>query len=81
MSSTKCYAVMEPSGKLVPYEIQRRPCGEDDVVIAVRYAGICHSDIHQVRNEWFPGTFPMVPGHEIAGSVIEVGKNVTNIKV
>ena len=59
--STKAYAALEPSGSIVPFTIQRRPCGADDVVIDVKYAGICHSDIHQVKDEWGGGgIFPMV---------------------
>lgn len=58
-----------------------RPFTPDSVRIAIKYSGICHSDIHQARNEWFEGIFPMVPGHEIAGEVVEVGANVTNLKV
>ena len=58
-----------------------RPMTADTVKIAIRYSGICHSDIHQARNEWFEGIFPMVPGHEIAGEVIEVGASVANFKV
>ena len=49
--------------------------------IKIAFAGICHSDIHEVRQEWEPGTFPMVPGHEIAGVVVAVGKNVTSFSV
>ena len=60
MPQTKAYAALEPKGDIVPHTIERRNCGPDDVVIDVKYAGICHSDIHQVRNDWFPGMFPMV---------------------
>ncbi len=63
-----------------PFErgsIERRDLGEHDVAIDIAYAGICHSDIHQVREEWGPATFPMVPGHEIAGVVSAVGSGVT----
>ena len=75
------YAVPAPSAPLVPHTITRRDVGPDDVAIDIRYSGICHSDIHQGRNEWFPGIFPMVPGHEIAGVVTEVGSNVTRFRV
>ena len=59
---TEClgYAAMEPSGNFQPYVFTRRACGTDDVVIDVKFAGICHSDIHQVREEWGPSLFPMV---------------------
>ena len=63
-----------------PFErgtIERRELGEHDVLIDIAYAGICHSDIHQAREEWGKGIFPMVPGHEIAGVVSAVGSGVT----
>lgn len=58
-----------------------RPLGANDVQIEIAYSGICHSDLHQARNEWFEGIFPMVPGHEISGHVLAVGANVTKHKV
>jgi uncharacterized zinc-type alcohol dehydrogenase-like protein len=61
--------------------IERRDVGEHDVKIDIAYAGICHSDIHQAREEWGKAIFPMVPGHEIAGVVVEVGSGVTKHKV
>jgi len=66
---------------LVPYEFDRREVGPHDVALDIAYAGICHSDIHQVREEWGPALFPMVPGHEIAGTVTKVGSAVTKFKV
>jgi len=72
---------MAASQPFQPYTITRRACGPDDVVIDVKYAGICHSDIHQVREEWGPAIFPMVPGHEVGGKVAQVGANVTAFKV
>ena len=78
---TLAYAVPAPSAPLVPHTIRRREVGPNDVAIDIKFAGICHSDIHQGRNEWFDGIFPMVPGHEIAGIVSEVGSNVTGFKV
>lgn len=80
-SECKCFAALTPSGKIQSHTITRRACGDNDVVIDIKYAGICHSDIHQVREEWGKGFFPMVPGHEIAGVVVAVGKKVTNFAV
>ena len=64
--NTRSYAVMEARKPLVPYEFNRREVGPHDVALDIAYAGICHSDIHQEREEWGPAIFPMVPGHEIA---------------
>jgi len=75
--STAAYAVMSAGGLLEPHTIERRPLSPRDVLIDIRYAGVCHSDIHQAREEWFTSIFPMVPGHEIAGVVREVGSEVT----
>lgn len=61
--------------------ITRRALRSDDVLIEIAYAGICHSDIHNVRDEWAPGIYPMVPGHEIAGIVTDVGSEVTKFTV
>ena len=58
----KCYAAMRPKGELAPWKIQRRAPGPTDICIDIKYAGICHSDIHQVREEWSTAIFPMVPG-------------------
>lgn len=80
-SETPCYAVLSPSAPLQPYSITRRPCGDDDVVIDIKYAGICHSDIHQARTEWGDAIFPMVPGHEIGGIVAQIGAKVTKFQV
>jgi uncharacterized zinc-type alcohol dehydrogenase-like protein len=66
-----------PGAKFERATIQRRDVGEHDVQIDIAYAGICHSDIHQIREEWGASTFPMVPGHEIAGVVTAVGEGVT----
>lgn len=82
-SATECkgYAALTPSGKFQPYTFTRRACGDKDIVIEIKYAGICHSDIHQVREEWGKGIFPMVPGHEIGGVVVSVGSNVKKLAV
>ena len=63
------------------YEFERRALGLKDVAFKITHAGICHSDIHQVREEWGPALFPMVPGHEIVGLVTEVGSSVSKFKV
>jgi uncharacterized zinc-type alcohol dehydrogenase-like protein len=78
---TKAYAAMSAGASLVPYTFNRREVGEHDVALQVSYAGICHSDIHQVAEEWGPAIFPMVPGHEIAGIVTSTGSKVTKFKV
>ena len=79
--NTRAYAAMAAKTNLVPYEFDRREVGPHDVALDIAYAGICHSDIHQVREEWGPALFPMVPGHEIAGTVTKVGSAVTKFKV
>ena len=65
----------------MPFSFDRRDVGDHDVALRVSYSGICHSDIHQVAEEWGPAIFPMVPGHEIAGIVTSVGKKVTKFKI
>ena len=71
------YAAPSAGAPLERTEIDRRPVGRNDVLIAIEYAGICHSDIHTVRGDWGPQPFPVVPGHEIVGQVLEVGADVT----
>jgi len=78
---TKGYAVLSASAPLEPFTFERREFGSNDVALDIHYAGICHSDIHQAREEWGPAIFPMVPGHEIAGIVTAVGANVTKFKI
>jgi alcohol dehydrogenase (NADP+) len=81
-TSCKAFAALEPGGKIVPHTITRRACSPHDIMIDIHFAGICHSDIHQARNEWSnDGVFPMVPGHEIGGIVTAVGTNVTKFHV
>ena len=75
------YAAQKANAPLVPYEFSRREMGANDVELDISYAGICHSDIHQVREEWGSAIFPMVPGHEIAGIVSSIGASVTRFKV
>ncbi|OZM69965.1 alcohol dehydrogenase [Amycolatopsis antarctica] len=82
MSQTPAIAVPSPGARLEPTTIERRDLRPDDVRIDIAYAGICHSDLHQAKGDWGGGgIFPMVPGHEIAGVVSEVGANVTAHKV
>ncbi|NSC23040.1 NAD(P)-dependent alcohol dehydrogenase [Streptomyces albus subsp. chlorinus] len=71
------YAAPAAGQPLVPTTIERRTVGPNDVLIAIEYAGICHSDIHTVNGDWGPQPFPVVPGHEIVGTVTEVGSDVT----
>ncbi|MER5565225.1 NAD(P)-dependent alcohol dehydrogenase [Streptomyces goshikiensis] len=83
MTVTQVAAYAAPAAK-APLErttVPRRPVGAHDVLIDIKYAGICHSDIHQVRDGWGEGLYPMVPGHEIAGVVAEVGPEVTRFAI
>ncbi|MFC5799756.1 NAD(P)-dependent alcohol dehydrogenase [Streptomyces formicae] len=80
-STVPAYAAPAANAPLERTTIQRRAVREHDVLIEIKYAGICHSDIHQARNGWGEGIFPMVPGHEIAGVVTEVGPGVTRFAV
>jgi len=75
------YAAMKAQASMTPWEFERRDLGAHDVSLDIKYSGICHSDIHQVREEWGPAIFPMVPGHEIAGIVSQIGSAVTKFKV
>ena len=81
MLSTPAYAAQNAKSKLAPFSIQRREPGPHDVLIDIAYCGVCHSDIHQARDEWGNSIFPMVPGHEIVGKVSKVGSAVKNWKV
>ncbi|MDT7620104.1 MAG: alcohol dehydrogenase [Pseudonocardiales bacterium] len=81
MAVTNAYAVSHAGGRLAPTTIERRELRPDDIRIDIAYAGICHSDIHQAKGEWAGAFFPMVPGHEIAGTVSAVGAAVTKYQV
>ncbi|MFE1309848.1 NAD(P)-dependent alcohol dehydrogenase [Streptomyces sp. NPDC058755] len=77
MLTVPAYAATSATEPLTPTTVERRDVGPHDVLIEIKYVGICHSDIHNVRSEWGPASYPMVPGHEIAGVVVEVGSEVT----
>ena len=76
MPTVKAYAAAAAAAPLAPFEIERRAPGPSDVVLDVLFCGVCHSDIHQARDEWGGAVFPMVPGHEIVGRVSKVGAAV-----
>ncbi|HEV2861282.1 MAG TPA: NAD(P)-dependent alcohol dehydrogenase [Pyrinomonadaceae bacterium] len=80
MLPTRGYATQGPTSKLEPFQFERREPGPADVLIEIQYCGVCHSDIHQARNEWDNSIYPMVPGHEIVGRVARVGSSVTKFK-
>jgi alcohol dehydrogenase (NADP+) len=77
---TPAYAAQDAKSALAPWTIDRREPGSHDVLIDIVYCGVCHSDIHQARDEWGGSIFPMVPGHEIVGKVVKVGADVKNWK-
>lgn len=77
----KAYAAHSPKSLLEPYEFERRSLKADDVAIQIHFCGICHSDIHTARGDWGPVNHPCVPGHEIVGHVIAVGKKVKKFKI
>ncbi|MFD7391386.1 NAD(P)-dependent alcohol dehydrogenase [Streptomyces sp. NPDC059852] len=81
MTTVAAYAAPAAKAPLERTTIERREVGAHDVLIDIRFAGICHSDIHQAREGWGEAIFPMVPGHEIAGVVSEVGSGVTRFQV
>src|SRR3984885_4344034 len=81
MIATKAYAAPKAKAPLAPYSFERRDPRDRDVAIDIQYCGICHSDIHQARDEWGGSIFPMVPGHEIVGVVRSVGAKVSKFKV
>ncbi|MFC9405683.1 NAD(P)-dependent alcohol dehydrogenase [[Kitasatospora] papulosa] len=81
MTTVAAYAAPSAKAPLERTTVERRAVGEFDVLIDIKFAGICHSDIHQARDGWGEGIFPMVPGHEIAGVVTETGSGVTKFAV
>lgn len=81
MIPVKGYAALTAKSPLEPFAFQRRIVGDHDVLIDINYCGICHSDIHQVRDEWGSSAFfPMVPGHEIVGTISQIGSKVSKFK-
>ena len=80
MLPTRAYAALDAKSTLAPFALERRDPGDHDVLIEILYCGVCHSDLHQARDEWGGSTYPMVPGHEIVGRVARVGKAVTKVK-
>ena len=80
MVHSKGYAAQTPETDLAPWDFERREVGPHDVQIEISFCGVCHSDLHQIKNEWFPGIFPMVPGHEIVGKISKIGSEVKRFK-
>jgi uncharacterized zinc-type alcohol dehydrogenase-like protein len=80
MLPTRGYAAHGPTSQLEPFSFDRREPGPRDVLIEIDYCGVCHSDIHQARDEWGNSIFPMVPGHEIIGRVARAGAEVTRFR-
>jgi len=81
MIAAKGYAAQDENTDLAPWSFERRELKPNDVQFDILFCGVCHSDLHQIKNDWFPGIFPMVPGHEIVGRVVNVGSAVTKFKV
>jgi alcohol dehydrogenase (NADP+) len=81
MIAVKGYAAQTKDTDLAPWNFERREVGPHDVQFAIDFCGVCHSDLHQIKDEWGGGLFPMVPGHEIVGRVTAVGSHVTKFKV
>lgn len=81
MIATKGFAVQDAKSDLAPWNFERREVGPHDVQFDIQFCGVCHSDLHQIRDDWGGGIFPMVPGHEIVGKVIKVGSHVKKFKV
>ena len=75
------YGAVNPQAPVAPIDFERRDVGPKDVKIDILYCGVCHSDIHMVRSEWGPSVYPIVPGHEVVGTITEVGVEVTKFKV
>ena len=81
MIPARAYAVHSPEDRFAPFSFERRDPRPEDVVIAIRWCGVCHSDLHTARGEWAGTRYPCVPGHEIVGEVTAVGDSVTKFAV
>src|ERR1700712_4727086 len=81
MSSTIGYAAQDSNSALAPFQFDRRELRANDVEIEILYCGVCHSDLHQARNDWQGSSYPLVPGHEIVGQVASVGASVSRYQV
>ena len=81
MIGSRGYAAQSARSPLAPFSFERRDPGPQDVMLDILYCGVCHSDLHQVRNEWGGSVYPIVPGHEIVGRVVSVGNHVSKFKV
>ncbi|MCX5922424.1 MAG: NAD(P)-dependent alcohol dehydrogenase, partial [Candidatus Dependentiae bacterium] len=81
MIKTQGYAAQSATFPLKPWEFERREPASHDIHLEILYCGICHSDIHRARNEWLDTRYPIVPGHEIVGRVVEIGDKVTKFKI
>lgn len=79
--NTNAYAAFSATSPLAPFSLQRREVGPKDIEIEILYCGVCHSDIHTVRSEWGPAKYPVVPGHEIVGKIVAIGKDVEKFKL
>lgn len=77
---TPAYAAADPKSDLKPFSIERRKVGPKDIGISIDFCGVCHSDLHMARNDWGMSQYPLVPGHEIIGTVTEVGSEVKDLK-
>jgi uncharacterized zinc-type alcohol dehydrogenase-like protein len=81
MIKAKGYAAQSSGSKLEPWEFGRRTPGPHDVLIEILFCGVCHTDLHMINSDWGPGIFPMVPGHEIVGRIIETGSEVSKFNI
>ena len=78
---TNAFAAASPTSGIEPIKIHRRALLANDVEMEILYCGICHSDLHAVKNDWGGSTYPLVPGHEIVGKIIQIGSEVSKFKV